>query len=78
MWTEKCEIQRIGWRLRSSLSGVTAAAGGISAEVLFPGAQGDFTGLESNQSVLAAKLERTRQWNEIADRAANSASINIE
>lgn len=45
-----------GWRFRSSLGGVSCTIGGIDSEVLFAGAQGQFSGLDQANVRLSGAL----------------------
>ncbi|MFN0109606.1 MAG: hypothetical protein ACKVZH_12185 [Blastocatellia bacterium] len=70
-----------GWRLRSSLSGVTVTIGGTAAEVLFAGAQGDFVGLDQVNLRLPQSLKGRGDVAislSIDGKAANQVSINIK
>lgn len=70
-----------GWRLRSSLSGVSATIGGTAAEVLFAGAQGDFVGLDQINLRLPQSLrgrgDVTISLN-VDGKTANQVSVNIK
>jgi uncharacterized protein (TIGR03437 family) len=70
-----------GFRNRSSLSAVTAAIGGINAQVLFAGAQSEFAGLDQTNIAIPRSLSGRGDVElvfNVDGKAANSVLINIK
>jgi uncharacterized protein (TIGR03437 family) len=70
-----------GFRQRSSLSATTLSIGGVSVEVLYAGAQGDFVGLDQVNARLPRSLIGRGEVDvavRVEDKAANQVKINIK
>jgi uncharacterized protein (TIGR03437 family) len=70
-----------GFRYRNSLSTVSSAIGGINAQVLFAGAQGDLAGLDQANIVIPRSLAGRGNVDVVLSvdgKTANTVSINIK
>jgi uncharacterized protein (TIGR03437 family) len=70
-----------GWRFRSALSAVTCATGGVTAEVVFAGAQGGFVGLDQMNIQLPRSLKGRGEVPlavTVDGRVANTVKINFK